>query len=258
MDKVAGAIITFARPDYYRRALKSLEQCDNSDKIDWFVYQDGYENYPKDIYSYRDLHRNLLLSNIAITYGSKLNIIENYISRENNGVNYSINNIVKLFDEGYDTIFIFEDDLVVSPYYLNLLYNCSLEYPNMVASFHSLNRTKDSALKKLVRCHAPRLWGFYLTRVVWNKIRDDWNNFYGHTKDMKRRDIPFYDTVFTQAIRKRTMGKFEAVVPRAFNIGKIGHLSYTEEQWNRKGLNKQTEYIMYKRDKNLKGFILGQ
>ena len=178
MNNIAGAIITFSRPQYYGKVLRSLENCENSNKIPWHVFQDGYKDLPKDDYGYKEVSEENINRNIQLTNNSKLNVVSHNINEYNRGVNFAFNSVTMLFGLGYDTIFIFEDDLIVSKYYLNLLYQCSIEYPDIVASFHSVRIQLNRNPKILAKCPAARLWGFYLTRTVWNLIENDWINFY--------------------------------------------------------------------------------
>lgn len=256
MRRIAGAIITFSRPDYYERALNSIENNKSAYDLDWYVFQDGFDFHPKDAHSYKELSKEDILSNIKITNSSKLPIKHFDVNKFNFGVNYQINKIFKLFDEGYDTLFIFEDDLIVSQYYIDLLRNCSDEYRDIVASFHSVGYNGHNR-KLLARAKAPRLWGFYLTKEVWNSIKKDWYSFYNESTPRLNRE-PFYDTVITQSVRKNTKGKFESIVSRAINIGINGHLAYRPENWKRRKMHLQSEIIDFEDDKDLKGFTLNK
>jgi len=222
MKNFAGAIITFSRPNYYKQLMTSLENAvDNN--FDWFVFQDGVENAVIREGKEKFLNKDLVKENISITKNSKLNIKKHFISKNNIKVNAQINKAMKLFSD-YKTLFIFEDDLIVSPYYLRLLKNCSIQYPNIVASFHSTRKSKaPDQLKFLVKSGTPRLWGFYLTRTVWDKFSILWDKFY-----KEDTYVPFYDIMFTKFIKEHTEGKYESLVSRAYNIGINGILSTNE------------------------------
>ena len=250
MKEFAGAIITFSRPNYYKQLMTSLENAVDND-FDWFVFQDGIENAKIRDGKERFLNKELVEKNIFITKNSKLNIKEHFISKNNIKINAQINKVITLFSD-YKTLFIFEDDLVVSPYYLRLLKKCSIQYPNIVASFHSIKKGKSpEQLKFLAKADAPRLWGFYLTRNVWDKFSSLWNNFY-----KKGVYAPFYDVIFTKFIRDHTEGKYEPLVSRAYNIGIDGILSTNKVSWKKRCLDKQDKKIEYNEDKTLSGFIL--
>jgi len=252
MKDFAGVIITFSRPNYYKQLMTSLENAYDND-FDWFVFQDSIKNslLPKD--KKRFLNKELIEENISITKNSKLNIISNNVSENNIGVNSQINKAMDLFSD-YKTLLIFEDDLVVSPFYLRLLKNCSKQYPNIVTTFHSIKKDNikiPEDLNVLRPAKLPRLWGFYLTRSAWDKFNHVWYGSY-------RPDliVPYYDVIFTKAIRSYTDGKYEPVVSRAFNIGIDGILSTNKKSWSMRKLNTQTAKIKYKEDTNLSEFIL--
>jgi len=199
------------------------------------------------------LNKSLVDDNISITKNSTLNIVKNRISKNNIGINSKIHNAMELFSD-YKTLLIFEDDLVISPYYLQLLKKCSIQYPNIVTSFHSIVKSDlniPNDLNILRPAKLPRLWGFYLTRSAWDKFNHIWYGFY-------REDVitPFYDTVFTRAIRSYTDGKYEPIVPRAYNIGIDGILSTNELAWKKRKLDIQNKNIIYKEDKDIFEFIL--
>jgi len=256
MRKIAGAITTFARPKYYKQALDSLCKCKEVNKnIDWYIFQDGIENYPEKYVRYKTLTRKDVEKNIMVTLDSKFPYLHHFINKENKGINYQMNRVFGLFEKGYDVIFIFEDDLVVSPYYIKLLKQCSKQYKNMSVTFHSVTEGKLNKGKNLHRLRPakrPRFWGFYLTKEVWKKIQPTWKQFY-----RKRRiRFPYYDPTLTQAIRKFTDGKYEPLVSRSYNVGVEGTLTMSESNWGGRGLEDQTKKIAFERDNTLNRFEL--
>jgi len=255
MTKIAGAVITFCRPDYLDQTLDSLERCLLSDKIDWFFFQDGLKGYPEYKVTYNTIKQKDIQESINRVRITTLPIKEHFINNINRGVNYQINSIFKLFND-YDKLFIFEDDMVVSKYYLRLLNVLSIEQPLIMSTFYSIgyepNRDRD--YKVMLKATKPRSWGFCLTREAWDRINIHWNKKYKNR--FKKYRTPYYDTVITQYARKYLNGKYIPKISRGFYIGKDGILSYNKGNWNRRGLHKQVKEIEYDIDKNIKGFIL--
>lgn len=255
MRKIAGAITTFARPDYYKQALDSLAKCDGVyDGIDWYIYQDGLRNFPEDRVRYYNIKQEDVDRNIMITLDHEFEFLHHYVEKENRGINHQMNRIFNLFKKGYDVLFIFEDDLVVSPHYITLLRNCSKQHKDISVTFHSLPSSPNTrplkSLHLLRPAKQPRCWGWYLTKEVWDKIGIVWEREYPHIKGR----TPYYDTKITQALRRYAGGKYESVVSRAFNVGLDGTLTMNERNWKRRGLDRQTKRYIYQQDSSRTNF----
>lgn len=252
--KTAGVLFTFARPDYLEKALGSIEANTLAHEIDWFFYQDGLKDHPTVRSSYDNIKGEDLEKVTELLSSSPLK--HNLIKREKNyGINYQMDSALKLFDEGYDTLFVMEDDLVVSKYYLNLLKQCSEEYPNMVNTFYSTNSKtakNTQELRTMIWSAGYRYWGFYLTKEAFGNIRADWEAEYDEDKR-----APFYDGILSRAVRRRTQGKFCSRFTRAYNVGREGILSYNPENWVTRGIvNQNEDHIEYEEDASLHGFVL--
>lgn len=249
----AVAIISFCRPDYLDKCLSSLEKCNDVNLFDWHFFQDMLDGFPKSKVPYYGVKKSAIDKNIERIKNTTVPLTNLTINKKNEGVNHQINKIFKLF-ETYDKLFIFEDDLVVSNNYLRLLNRCSEEYPDIVASFHSLGKKNPNLpgdLRKLKKSIKPRLWGFYMTKNSWDKIKKGWGKKYN-----PNRRTPYYDTTLTQLIKQHTKGKYESVVTRAYNIGVEGILSSNKTSWKHRHLDRQNKRIHYPRDKGTKKFIL--
>lgn len=252
-NTTAVVLLTFARPDYLKQCLGSLEKCIDKEKFDWVVFQDNLNGFPLDKPGYKKLSPLDIELNIDILNSSSINWKEKVINQNNKGINFQINQAFNLF-EVYDKLFIFEDDLVVSKYYLRLLDKFSNQHPDKVASFHSLVRTDfkpQKDLHKMKKATRPRLWGFVITKEGWNKIKKVWEKRY-----IPEQRSPYYDVIITQAIKKFTGGKWQPLIPRAFNVGLDGILSTNKSNWSKRGLNKQATEIEYKGDEKLNSFML--
>lgn len=251
MTKTAGVVFTFARPDYLEPVLDSILENSEWEKSDWFVYQDGLKDHPtiKDNYSkisQDDLEKTRY---IIKDYPIWTSYVRN---RENRGINYQLNEAFKLFEEGYDTLFVFEDDLILSKNYLRLLRISSEQNPNMINTLYSTNpeRAKtDDELELMNWSPGYRYWGFHITREAYENIKPAWEAEYRHDKR-----APFYDAILSRAARQFTKGKYCTKFNRAYNIGKEGILSYNEKNWVTRGIARQNHDIEYDFDSELENF----
>jgi hypothetical protein len=257
MGRVAGAVMTFCRPDYLDKALTSLERCVGADKIDWFFFQDGLKGHPEYKVTYDNVTQEHLDACINRVKSTTLPIKNHEINKLNQGVNHQINKVFKLFNN-YNKLFIFEDDLVVSKYYLKLLNAISREQPNIMSTFYSIGeKAKNNRdFRVMIKAQKPRSWGFCLTREAWDKIEPRWNKKYKERFDNGGYRTPYYDTVITQFARTYAGGKFMPKISRAFYVGQDGILSYNKGNWKKRGLHKQLKEIEYDTDKNVRDFII--
>lgn len=251
--KIATTVFTFARPDYLDKTLISLEKCVDREKIDWYFFQDVLTKHPKRKQGYNKVSQKGVELTTKRIKDTTLPIKEFVKNSRNRGINYQLNQAFQLFSD-YDLILFFEDDLVVSKFYLRLLIRCAREYPNTVNTFHRANSTSKNTKKKLrtlVKAPAPRYWGFYITREAYKNIKPGWEKRY---KPNKR--APYYDVILTQEVRKRTNGKYRPLISRAKNVGMEGVLSTNPRNWKERGLSAQSDRIKYVRDRHLHNFIL--
>lgn len=257
MKRIAGAMLTFCRPDYLNKAVGSLEKCIGADKIDWFFFQDALDGYPEYKTPYHSVKQEQIDSCIDRIKATTLPVKLHEINKINHGVNRQINKAFQLFND-YDRLFIFEDDLVVSKYYIRLLKVMSRENPMLMSTFHSIgDRAKnDREFRVMIRASKPRSWGFCLTRSAWDLMEPHWNKKYKERFDWDGYRTPYYDTVITQLARKYVGGKYMPKISRAFYVGQDGILSYNKGNWKKRGLHRQQKKIEYDIDKDIREFII--
>jgi hypothetical protein len=117
--KIAGAIICFDKYDYTLQAVRSLEKSVEAENIDWYVFQDGMTN-PLTGISYAEEKKLDLVRTIFNTSTLPIKHFEQSVG--NGSIPQQKYKAHQVFEMGdYDTVFFFEDDLVVSKYYLRLL-----------------------------------------------------------------------------------------------------------------------------------------
>ena len=260
--KIAGAIICFDKYDYTLQAVNSLEKSVEVENVDWYVFQDGVTN-PLTGISYTKEKKLDAVQSIFDT--STLRIMDFERSEWNGSIpqqKYKAHQVFEMDD--YDTVFFFEDDLVVSKYYLRLLRIMARQFPQHLGM---VNREENSGqLDELVKCSIARLWGYYMTRQVYDRIKDDYSKYYHVIKnidynnrrmfteeDYDHKGLPtgtrMHDITLTRLCRRVGITKYWPRVTRATYVGKFGKLAYrTEEYWKRKRMHRQPKRIEYEED----------
>lgn len=263
--KIAGAIICFDKYDYTLQAVRSLEKCVEVENVDWYVFQDGTTN-PLTNIPYATEKKLDAVQEIFDT--STLRIIDFERSEWNGSIPQQKYKAHQVFEkDDYDTVFFFEDDLVVSKYYLRLLRVMARQFPRHIGM---VNREANTGkLYQLQECTIARMWGYYMTRKVYNIIKDDYSKYYHVIKnidynnrrmftvaDYDHKSLPtgtrMHDITMTRLCRNAGIAKFWPAITRGTYIGKYGKLAYrTDEYWKKKGMDKQPKNIEYESDVNL-------
>lgn len=263
MNKIAGALLVFRRPDYTEQVVRSLEKCKEVNDIDWYVFQDGLKNrHTNRIYAEEDKWNEV--ANVINT--SSLNIINFDRGVENLSIPGQKQKAHQLFND-YKLVYFFEDDLVVGKYYLRLLRVASEQLPDNIAMFFSV---KKGSPKTLIRTNVARVWGYYMTRQVYNKIKSKYNYFaeswdnadYNYRPKQKNLGKlinhvrpHLHDMAITSYCRSVGAYKLESMASRAIYIGRKGDLAYkTDRLWTRNKMNRQSTRIEYPIDRKIKRF----
>jgi hypothetical protein len=264
--KIAGAILCFNRPEYLEKVIKSLETANYSDKMPWYIFQDGAVNRR----SGRIYATTAQLESVAkVIKDSSLPIREFY----QNKYNYSIPTLKKeahhLFED-YDLIFFFEDDLVVGKNYLTLLKKLYKQFPNSIGMMNK-HPSKLKGHSIVRRCPTSRLWGYYMSKDVYNKIRDDFNFFHNrimnvdynnrhrvhNLREIMKTPHLSQDVTITNACKNNNILKLWPDVSRGLYIGRSGAIAHRDDEiWFRKGFDKQHNKITFPEDSKIKEFVL--
>lgn len=264
VNKIASVILTFNRPNYFKRTLNSLEKNIEIEDIDWFILQDGKQNkISKEVYSEVKPHEKVLeLAHNSILPNKHIITQEFNISPAQQRYK-----ALELLND-YELLFCFDDDMVVSRYYIKLLKQMANQFPNYIGLLYS-NKKRSSKMDILRVVNNPRLWGHYITQESYFKIKDKYKKYYEFMKtfdyhqrrssgvDMSNTSFIMDDIVITRLCRQKGIKKLEPDVSRGLYIGKFGMVAYkTENYWNKKKMNKQSKDIEFESDRNLERFIL--
>ena len=261
----AGTILCFDRYEYTKQLVESLERCVGVEDVDWYVFQDGTTNPLSGI----DYAEEEDLDKVKEIFDrTTLNIVKFERSSFNGSIPRQKWKAHKVFDLGYETVFFFEDDLVVSKYYIRLLKIMAKQYPNDVGSLFSLGTGKNLGKARVVG--GARLWGYYMNKGLYYKIKEQYDFYYSQIKKVdynsrwlfehvrKEMSTPFgrmHDVCLSRLIRHAGGKKRASIVTRATYIGRKGNLAYrTDRTWHKKGMHNQPKTIEHLKDAKLKRF----
>lgn len=267
--KIASVVLCFNRPDYLSQTLASLEKNTEANEVDWFILQDGIVNKHSGVsYSEEEPHRQ-------VTKLAKKSSLPNktVIVRDNNiSPAQQRYKALELLKE-YDLLYCFDDDMIVSKYYLRLLRVMANQFPNHIGILYA-NKPKEKNLRILNTENTARLWGHYMNRDTYSKIYSDYTTYYEHIskydyhtiiRGIHRKEINIPkisphimdDKVINILCRRVGVHKLVPKVSRGVYIGKEGLITYkTPHLWKKRGMERQNKTIEYELDATLSEFIL--
>lgn len=161
-------VVAFNRPAYFKEVLESLERNPESEYLPFFFVLDGG---PK------------ALQNEHISMIKKSKIKNKYIIKRklNFGCEKNIIDARRfMFDWcNFDKVFVFEDDLVIAPNYIELILNLNdwakKNYNNIgfVKGWHPCFSDRLEKSKKLnfIISDFSHLWGYCMNKKVWDNIK---------------------------------------------------------------------------------------
>ncbi len=169
-DHAPVVLFAYRRPDHLRRALDSLAANSGADQTQVSIYCDGAKSAAdrEAVEQVREIARS---ANDSGTFAS-IRVIE----REHNlGLANSVISGVTETLEGHDRVIVIEDDLVVSPDFLEYM-NQALElYANNdeVISIHGFMYSVPPVLPQTVFLRGADCWGWATWRRGWDLFEPD-------------------------------------------------------------------------------------
>lgn len=223
-----GVMILYNRPHYLQKVVKSLEQ--NTVQLEWLFFQDGPKlketEKCKEVIQQSNLKGELhqTIKNIS-PLGQNLRILPLY--------------------KQYDNVFVFEDDMIVSPYYIELILKLNKQFPNsLIFSPDYPKKPKpDKNLINKLGSQPWNLWGYLLPSSIGRRIEpyiEEYKNFlleHQQTSDLSRalKSRPHdlirkkygvqatgIDAIIHKAITRIGANKVNTLLPRSRYIGKYG------------------------------------
>ena len=256
MKNPAGVVFAFRRPDYLGQVLDSLEANEEAYDIPWYAFLDGAVNkisgnrYAEDVDI--DMCYQLLLDS-PLNFKIKVNDYNKCIARQKHAAH-------RLYEE-HDALYFFEDDMILSPYYLRLLRIALEQFPLHAILLHQDKR--KGKLNRLTNCGIARVWGYGMTRELYRKIEEDWNRYHKgisqvdyllrtSIKDFKKNlDIEWHshDINITRLSRRHGDGKLWPEISRGYYVGRKGAIAFrTDQTWFKRGMHQQRRRILYPSD----------
>lgn len=262
--KTACVIFSFDRPHYLEKTLDSIINSysicqsylkNNNIQIDFYFMQDGLKIKGKKRGSELGVNKSTKIINAYKNQIKTESFV--YINTENKGIakqKYKANEMYKK----YDNIIFFEDDMIVSPYYFQILFALNKRFPN--CSVTACDRTGgipktnlNDHLHKAIKswCH---LWGYLMPSNVIEKIQPTLseyikiigNDYKRRPNDIIRKKYKINDTshdaVIHKTMKNKNLEQIATYVPRAKYIGENG--MHANTNWfNKYRFNVEKQYI---------------
>lgn len=266
MNRIACAVMCFNRPNYLKQVIESILNNENYNNFDWFFYQD---DHTIDGIKYADHELINESTNIILKNSNKFKFFTLFQADENIGVARQKQKAHQLFKE-YENVIFFEDDMILSPYYLHLLVTINKQFSKCIvqANDRTGGLPKDNFtlhLNELIPswCH---WWGYLMPYDIYKQIQEGFDyyvNFIGPnyrkrpSKAIKQEfnvGATSHDAILSLYSEKSNIQKLTTVVPRAKYIGERG--LHARPEWYKKfKFNIEKPYI-FEEDKDITFFKL--
>ena len=256
-----GAILFYNRPVYLQKTIKSLES--NTLQPFWYFLQDGPPD--KNTEKCKEVIQRSLLK--GEYHQSEINIspLGQYWR------------VLELAEKEQPMI-IFEDDMVVSPYYIQLIEKMLQQFPNSVvtaADYPNKPEPNDANLKevftantnfwgygvngstlKRIRPHIEYYTSFLMEKVKTNSMSKALKNRSPAEKEI-RKLFGFHatgiDGAFHWAMQKEGIKNVTAIVPRGRYIGERG-LNQNPTLFRKQNFHNTQEFVFHT-DPDIESFI---
>ena len=260
---IGGIVFAFKRPDYLRQTLKSIESNKEAHDIPWYAFLDGAVNeftnyrYGKD----EDIQASYdILEASPLNFNITRNETNECIARQKHKAH-------RLYDK-HDCLYFFEDDMVISPYYLRLLRIALEQFPMYSVLLHT--GKQNGMLNKLTNCGVARIWGYGMSRRLYRKIKPGWDKYHASISKVDyliRTRIPnlkettgirwhSHDINITKLCREKGKGKLWPQISRGLYIGRKGSIAFrTDYTWKKRKMDRQAKKIVYPSDANFKAWV---
>lgn len=257
INNIAGCIMSFNRPEYLYQNIKYLENCTDTEDIEWYLLQDGAVNKFSD-------NRYALDENIekCITIFKQSNLENKTVIKNeyNLGVGLQRQKMFELFDD-YNVIIQIEDDLLVGKYGIRLMKLMISYFRNSVPTIYrdmDINKI-DNYMNKLDLVLASDIWNTFsmgMTKYIYKIIKSDWNDYIDLIDNVDYRLRPHKqindrfpdgvsssDAVLAEILEKNDLNCIKPAVSRGKYIGEKG-LHYSPESYAKHdhGKEGQLEY----------------
>lgn len=196
-------LFVYNRPDHVRNVIWSLVQNELAVKSEIFIYSDAAKG--KEDEKYVQEVRNYINS---INGFSKVHIIE----REKNwGLARNIIDGVGNLISKYGKIIVLEDDLILSPYFLQFMNDalCVYENEDKVAHIHGCEFFNDTTLPDTFLIKWAGSWGWGTWEKSWRLFNEDGNLLLEELKNRRLTKTFDFNNAYgyTRMLQKQVEGK---------------------------------------------------
>ena len=202
-EKAPIAFFAYNRPEHTKRSLESLSKCEGAAESELFIFCDGPKK-PEDEEAVKEVRA--LLKNRK--WCGKVNIIER---DENMGLANSIISGVTETVNRYERIIVLEDDLILSPQFLNYMNDALEIYKDNPRVMH-ISGYMFPVREKLPETFFYRVascWGWATWKRAWDRFENDPNKLMKDIEKTGRKwdfningSYVFYNFLLEQAAGK--------------------------------------------------------
>jgi len=262
MNNIACAVLAFKRPKYLRRVIDSLAKNTRAAEVDWYFFVDGAVT--KNGIKRADFNKIRQVINKIHDFPKSYMI---NISETNDGIAKQKQKAHQLFDS-YEQVIFFEDDMIVSPFYISLLINMQKAFPNdlVAAPATATKNIEEKASVKHIRDIRQHFWGYSLKAHTFQKIKSKFDAYCEDVgDDYKRRPhkllkekhnlrVSSHDGALGAAMKEQNIRRINTMLPRAQYIGREDGTNFKTSAYDSAGFGK-TRQITFPEDEYNKAFI---
>lgn len=268
--------MTFNRPHYSYKFINSLEKCTNINNMDWIILQDGAVNkFSNKRYATNDqMEQNLKIMKSA-------NLPNKQIRKNDYNLSIALqrDKMFDLFNEGYDLILQFEDDIILGKYAVRIFKLMMNQFDNSCSSiyreksYNDIINVEDKKDLTYNEIKWDKIWCMF-TFGIWEKefrkIESKWNEYINivNNVDYRNRDHELINNTFNTpssgsdaviqfSMKTKNIKKLNPAISRAKYIGMDG-VHYSPDSYMNKHEHGREGPLEFEEDKNIKKFRLKQ
>jgi hypothetical protein len=206
IHKAPIAFFAYNRSEHAKQALESLSQCDGALESELFIYCDGAKG-PKDEKAVKKVREIVKSCN----WCGSVQVVEHDV---NLGLANSIIHGVTEIVNRYGRIIVLEDDLVLSPQFLNFMNDALDNYDDIQEVMHVSGYMFPvrGKLPETFFYRAASCWGWATWKRAWNKFEPDAKKLLAKFTDAKQRwEFDIKVTMpFHKMLRDQAQGKIDS------------------------------------------------
>lgn len=192
--KLGIALISFYRHWYFRKLIKSLENQTYVENTDFHLFNEGSRNWKNNKLRAEQADID---ESVSVFEKSKLPNKNYHISDKQYGVAIHQFKACEYMADKYDYVLVIEDDVILSPHYLQLvraMIDQFMDNPEVFGvSAHFLRQCKESEIPKYLNKAGfmeSHWWAFCFSSAKWNQMRPYFLEYYEYVKNIDYKERP--------------------------------------------------------------------